>query len=301
MASDIVVPGDDCRQKKITYFTTRLFLLFVGIAFTVISVVSVLPASNSPAATPTPGAASVQFVHITQHPIAEILSPLGWVSFGTHLSMAAHVDLKVTYMDKAHFVAVWFHYVCCIYHCVCVGSLWNLSFLLIPAIILMPIYSHTTAIRVAIRANFYERAKEECNVDSSNVKDKRKLEKFEGQVVVENLLRGFTIVGGMTFLLSEVTECLQGVYTKSKADAECSNIYANNLVILTVMSQAFLYKVLLIDTGSSSVTNAVRCNAKTKTLTCSNTLVGLCIIQVFVLFSVRHLPPLDRSSQLHFC
>ena len=295
--NEIIVTNDNYRQeqtqKKNTYFTTRLLLLCIGIGFTIISIVSVLPARNSPTAIPTARAASVQFIHITQHHIAEILSPVGWVSFGTHLSVAAHVDLKITYMDKVHFIAVWFHYICCIYHCICIGSFANLSFVLIPAVILLPIYFHTTAIRKAIRASFYKRAKDESNFDSSNIKGRLKLETFEGQVVVENLMRAFTIVGGMTFLLSEVTECLQGIYTKSKADAKCSNIFMNNYVILTVMSQVFLYKVLLIDTGSTSITNAVRCNAKTKTLTYSNTLVGLCVLQVFVLFSVRHLLPSD--------
>merc|ERR1712023_390112 len=97
----------------------------------------------------------------------------------------------------------------------------------------------------------------------------------------------------MTFLLSEVTECIQGIYTKSEADAKCSNIYFNNVVILTVMSQVFLYKVLLIDTGSSSITSAVRCNAKTRSLRYSNSMVGVSVIQAFVLFSVRHIPPSD--------
>ena len=63
-------------QKKSTYFTTRLLLLCIGVGFTLISIVSVLSASNSPTATPTTNTADVQFIHITQHPISEILSPV---------------------------------------------------------------------------------------------------------------------------------------------------------------------------------------------------------------------------------
>ena len=81
--NEIIVTNDNYRQeqtqKKNTYFTTRLLLLCIGIGFTIISIVSLLPASNSPTAIPTARAASVQFIHITQHHIAEILSPVGWV------------------------------------------------------------------------------------------------------------------------------------------------------------------------------------------------------------------------------
>lgn len=296
MATEFIGTSDNHHQeqKKNTYFTTRLLLLCIGVALTILSIVSLLPASNSPTAIPTVGAAKVQFIHVIQHPIAEVLSPVGWVSFGIHLSLAAHVDLKITYMDKMHFLAVWFHYICCIYHCVCIGSYGNVILVgFIQAAVMLPIYFSTTAIRTAIRTTFYKRVKEEANLSRSNAKDRIKLEKMEGHVVVENLMSGFTIVGGMTFLLSEVTECVQGLYTKSEADAKCRKIYMNNVVILTVMAQVFLYKVLLIDTGSSSITRAVRCNAKTRALIFSNTMVGLSILQVFILFSVRHLPPSD--------
>ena len=284
---------DRTKEPKNSYFITRLLLLCLGASFLIISVVSLVPAINSPTAIPTAGAAKVQFIHIIQHPIAEILSPVGWVSFGIHLSVAAHVDLKLTYMDKAHFIAVWFHHFCCIYHCVSIGSIHNVFLLMIPAAVLAPIYFYTTAIRVAIRENFFQWAKEEFNLEIRNGSDKRKIEKLEGQIVVDNLMRGFTIVGGMAFLLSEVTECLQGIYTKNEADVKCNNIYMNNFFILTIMSQVFVYKILLVDTGSCSITNVVRCNAKKKMLRRSTIMAALCVIQIFVLFAVRHLPRSD--------
>lgn len=91
---------------------------------------------------------------------------------------------------------------------------------------------------------------------------------------------------------------VHGPFTYDKLRQECS-FYQINLLILTTISWVFLYRILLLSTGLSTLSNALRCvHRRRRGLFVSNVLVALNCLPCVFLFGARRaiIPNLQANS-----
>lgn len=103
------------------------------------------------------------FKGVYSHAAAELLSPIGWVSWGAHLSIAAHAEVnRRTVLDRIHFATVWFHFLCCATHCIFLSQnngtsddiVTAILIGFVPAIVMLPVGLFSNDIRFAIKKHF---------------------------------------------------------------------------------------------------------------------------------------------------
>ena len=265
-------------SPPVRFVALRVVLLLLGVVILLLNVLSLFPTDRVG-----------EDGTITAHPTAELLMLVNMVLFCVHLLIAAAAEgsdpasrgaAPVVTLDAAHLVVDVCCKLTCFVHCVAIASVGPLFIVSAGAISSALVYPALNDLRVAMRSH-HARLSGEQNVT---------------HLATEAIARGVAVLGLQAYMLTESMACLGGRGSVQHMRRECG--YTTfNLFALAAIAFAFMFEVVVIDTGMATRHELLRCDANLPPVVRINAaVVGWLCAQTFVLWASRHNVPLNREN-----
>lgn len=260
------------------FVALRVVLLLLGVVIFIINVLSLFPTDRI-------GEEGT----ITAHPTSESLMFVNMVLFCMHLLIAAAAEgsdpaslgaAPVVTLDAAHLVVDVCCKLTCFVHCVAIAALGPLLIVSSGVLSSALVYPALNDLREAMR-NHHARLSGERNVT---------------HLATEAIARGVAVLGLQAYMLTESMACIGGHGSVEHMRRECG--YTTfNLFALAAISFAFMFEVVVIDTGMATRHELLRCDSNLPPLVRINAaVVGWLCAQTFVLWASRHSVTVNREN-----
>ena len=270
-------------EEPVRFFALRVVLLLLGVVILLLTVLSLFPTDRIG-----------ENDTVTVHPTAESLLFVNMVLFCVHLLIAAAAEgsnlasgvgadrgpAPVVTLVAAHLVVDVCCKLTCFVHCVAIASIGPLIIVSMCVVGSALMYPALNDLREAMRSH-HARLSGERNVT---------------HLATEAIARGVAVLGLQAYMLTESMACLGGRGSVQHMRRECG--YTTfNLFALAAIAFAFMFEVVVIDTGMASRHELLRCDSKLPLLVRINAaVVGWICAQTFVLWASRHNVPLNREN-----
>ena len=270
-------------EEPVRFFALRVVLLLLGVVILLLTVLSLFPTDRVG-----------ENDTVTAHPTAESLLFVNMVLFCVHLLIAAAAEgsnlasgvgadrgpAPVVTLVAAHLVVDVCCKLTCFVHCVAIASIGPLIIVSMCVVGSALMYPALNDLREAMRSH-HARISGERNVT---------------HLATEAITRGVAVLGLQAYMLTESLACFGGDGSVQHMRRECSYTMFN-LFALAAISFAFMFEVVVIDTGMATRHELLRCDSKLPLLVRINAaVVGWICVQTFVLWASRHNVPLNREN-----
>ena len=260
------------------FVALRVVLLLIGVVIFILNVLSLFPTDRIG-----------EDGTITAHPTSESLMFVNMVLFCMHLLIAAAAEgsdpaylgaAPVVTLDAAHLVVDVCCKLTCFVHCVAIAAIGPLLIVSSGVIASALVYPALNDLREAMR-NHHARLSGERNVT---------------HLATEAIARGVAVLGLQAYMLTESMACIGGHGSVEHMRRECG--YTTfNLFALAAISFAFMFEVVVIDTGMATRHELLRCDSNLPPLVRINAaVVGWLCAQTFVLWASRHSVTVNREN-----
>ena len=235
-------------EEPVRFFALRVVLLLLGVVILLLTVLSLFPTDRIG-----------ENDTVTVHPTAESLLFVNMVLFCVHLLIAAAAEgsnlasgvgadrgpAPVVTLVAAHLVVDVCCKLTCFVHCVAIASIGPL---IIVSMCVVGSAPHVPRVERPARGDgsHHARLSGERNVT---------------HLATEAITRGIAVLGLQAYMLTESLACFGGDGSQQHLRRECGYTMFN-LFALAAISFAFMFEVVVIDTGMATRHELLRCDSK---------------------------------------
>ncbi len=259
-----------------TFIGLRIALLSSGVTMSAMAILSLFPMGKL--------GEDGTFVG---HRLAELLLPVNQVVFCVHLLILAaaetgyEADEKLAghVLLKLHVGTCIIMFLACTCHCIVVGSFPPLAVVLTGLLFFSFMYRCLADLRKALRRHY--RRTRGISID---------------HLATDAIKRGAAVLGILVYQLTESLACVGNNGSLQYVRRHCNHTNFN-LFAMIALAFAFLFEVMVVDTGIATHHELLRFDSNLRPVvrTAAAVTVWLCV-QMFVLWAARYNVPLSREN-----
>ena len=261
-----------------SFIGLRIALLSLGVTMSVMTILSLLPMDKIG-----------EDGTIIVHGLGEQLIPVNQVVFCVHMLVLAAAEAGSgsemgTRLDghillKLHLGTCILMFLACACHCIVLGSYPPLAIVLTGLLLFGFMCPCLVDLRVALRRHYgrtYGRRIDHLATDA--------------------IKRGVAVLGVLVYQLTESLACLGNNGSIQFARRHC-NHFAFNLFAMVALAFAFLFEVVVVDTGIATYHELLRFDSNLPTMVrTAAAVIGWLCVQMFVSWAARHSIPLSKEN-----